>query len=292
MAADATPAVANRGALAGPRLYVGERPAEYELFHAAAGQVAVATVADAGKQRPNEDSAVVIPLADGRLVIAVADGVGGQSSARAASNATVRQLRKALQKNGSPLSLRSDILDGIEAANRAVLDLGNGAATTLALAEIGPGYVRSYHVGDSVVLLCGQRGLVKLQTIPHSPVGFAIEAGILDATAALHHESLNVISNVIGMGSMRIEISSRIPLSRRDTLLVGSDGLFDNLLPAEIIEIIRKGPLANAAAGLARLARERMQLRQPGLPSKPDDFSAILYRADRPADRRTDSPAA
>ena len=47
---------------------------------------------------------------------------------------------------------------GIEAANAAVMELGNGSASTFAIAEIDDGVVRTYHVGDSAVLLTGGRG--------------------------------------------------------------------------------------------------------------------------------------
>ena len=272
-------ASADRGALDAPRLYVGQHEAELDLYQAAGGQVAVSTVADAGKPGSNQDSAALLPVAGDRLVLIVADGVGGQPGARGASNLSVQLICDALTRveDGSE-RLRSTILDGIEAANRAVLALGSGAATTLALAEIGPDYVRTYHVGDSVVLLCGQRGLLKLQTIPHSPVGFAVEAGLLDADEALHHAELNIISNVIGSPDMRIEIGSETPMAPRDTLLLASDGLFDNLLQEEIIGAIRKGRLDGAIRQLTGLAQERMRGTVPGLPSKPDDFTAVLFR--------------
>ena len=64
--------------------------------------------------------------------------------------------------------MRSRILDGFEEANEAVLGLGVGAATTLVAAEIEDTRVRSYHVGDSMSLIVGQRGKLKSQSVPHS----------------------------------------------------------------------------------------------------------------------------
>ena len=77
---------------------------------------------------------------------------------------------------------------------------------------------------------------------------------------------------------MRMEIGSKIPLAPLDTLLVASDGLFDNVLPDEIVEIIRTGPVGEGAAALCQLARKRMANGEKDKPSKPDDFSAILFR--------------
>ena len=82
------------------------------------------------------------------------------------------------------------------------------------------------------------RGRVKLQTISHSPVGYAVESGMLDDQEAMHHEERHVVSNIIGTPEMRIEIGPPIDLATYDTLLVATDGLADNLHIEEIIERI------------------------------------------------------
>ena len=269
-----------RGALERERLYVGKSDAELDHFTTGLGEVAVATIGDLQKDRPNEDSAAVIPVNDDYLLLVVADGVGGMAGARRASNLTVETIRKAVngldETNGG--KLRSAILDGIETANQKILELGTGSASTVALAEIGPGYVRTYHVGDSLLLICGQRGKLKLATTPHSPVGFALEAGLLNEKEALQHAELNLIFNVIGSSDMRIEIGSELPLDAYDTLLVASDGLTDNVLQEEMTKAIRSGPLDTRLQELTRLAQGRMANDVEGKPSKPDDYTVILYR--------------
>ena len=119
---------------------------------------------------------------------------------------------------------------------------------------------------------------MKLQTIPHSPIGYAVEAGLMKEEEAIHHESRHVISNVIGSDQMRIEIGPPTELAPRDTLLLASDGLFDNLLPDEIIETIRSGPLDEAVGALVQIARDRMATQTGDAPSKPDDLTVIAFR--------------
>ena len=265
-------------------MYVGKADIEADHFTTTLGEVAGTAIADKEKPRPNEDSAAIIPVNDEYLILIVADGVGGMAGARNASNLTVETIRKSVQRvdetTGS--KLRTAILDGIEAANKAILDLGIGSASTLALAEIGPGYVRTYHVGDSILLICGQRGRIKMMTTPHSPIGFAMEAGLIDESEALQHDELNLIFNVIGSHDMRIEIGSELPIAPRDTLLLASDGLTDNVLQEEIVGAMRVGPLDAALQQLTSLAQGRMSEQQAGMPSKPDDYSAILYRPNAP----------
>jgi len=261
------------------RKYTGELNQQFEILETKLGQVAVCTIADELKPRPNEDAAAVLPAGDDMLVLIVADGVGGAAAAREASNKTIETIESKISgADPDKEHLRALILDGIEAANQKLLALSNGAATTLAAAEIHGGTFRTYHVGDSAIWLCGQRGLVKLQTTMHSPVGMALEAGFLEEDEALQHEELNLISNVVGSFDMSIEIGSPIKMAPRDTLLLASDGLFDNLLQDEIIDIIRSGPLDQAGEKLATLALHRMRSDDPNLPGKPDDFTLILFR--------------
>lgn len=87
-----------------------------------------------------------------------------------------------------------------------------------------------------------------------------------------------MISNVIGSSDMRIEMGSAVEMARRDTLILASDGLSDNLHASEIVECVRKGPLSEVTGSLVKLARERMESARDGYPSKPDDLSFAVFR--------------
>lgn len=269
----------HQGALTEARLYLGDSDFDIHNFEHPLGSLAVAVAACEDKASGNEDSAALVPVADDCLILMVADGVGGGATPRKASNSTVETLRDGLQNvEDEDWRIRTAILDGIELANHQLLDLGTGTATTLIVADIRDQHVRTFHVGDSAAWLVGQRGAIKLQTTPHSPVGFGVEAGLIGEDEALDHEDLHVISNVIGSNEMRMEVGPKIPMAALDTLLIASDGLFDNVLPDEIVEIIRTGPVAEGATRLCQLALQRMYEEDGDKPSKPDDFSAILFR--------------
>ena len=109
-------------------------------------------------------------------------------------------------------------------------------------------------------------------------MGYAVEAGLLDELEAMYHEQRHVVSNVIGRPDMRIEIGSPLELAARDTLLVATDGLFDNLHLPEIVERLRKGALPAAVDELAGHSRQRMQEPTDGQPSKPDDLTLVAFR--------------
>jgi serine/threonine protein phosphatase PrpC len=248
------------------------------------GSVAVFTTRSPHKETANEDVAALWPVSSTSGVLAVADGLGGHVGGERASRLATEAIQKSLENavpstvSGDPVELRAAILNGIEAANDTVRELGTGAATTMALVEIQDRTIRPYHVGDSAILVTGQRGKLKLQTIPHSPIGYAVEAGLMNEEDAIHHEARHVISNVIGSDQMRIEIGPPIEMAPRDTLLLASDGLFDNLLPDEIVEAVRSGPLDEAVGELVMTAQQRMANQSDGVPCKPDDLTVIAYR--------------
>ena len=233
------------------------------------------------KETPNEDAAAVIPVGDGALVVAVADGVGGAPSGREAAKVAVETLRDALTSDGvAPERMRHTIIDAVEAANKQILEMGRGAATTIVIAEIVADRLRSYHVGDSELISVGQRGRVKQRIIPHSPTGFAVEAGLMNEDEAVKHDQRHVIFNVIGAPDMRVDMGAAVKIAVHDTVLLASDGLLDNLFADEIIDIIRAGPLNAAADRLMEVAGKRMAAGEgSSAPSKPDDLTVILYRS-------------
>ena len=243
------------------------------------GTAAVYTARSPDKQSPNEDAAALIEVNGREGILVVADGLGGLPAGEQASCLAVRKLIASVEDaSADEPSLRTAILNGLEEANRAIGELGVGAGTTMAIAEIQGHTVRPYHVGDSMILVVGQRGKVKLQTVSHSPVGYAVEAGLLDESEAMHHHQRHLVSNIIGTPDMRIEVGSTIELARYDTLLLASDGLFDNLHIDEIVQRVRKGPLKRAIRAMAEECRHRMLSPREGQPSKPDDLTFLAFR--------------
>ena len=264
------------------QLRIGVDMSEAEHLRLPCGEVAWFTARRPGRDGPNEDCLAVLPIDDGSLVLVVADGAGGLRGGADASALAVRAVEQAMAEGqGEGWMLRTAILNGIEQANQSVVELGMGAATTLAAVEIAEGRARPYHVGDSPILCFGGRGKLKLETVSHSPVGFAIEAGLLEASDAMHHEDRHLVSNLLGESDMRIEVGSARALAARDTLVLASDGLSDNLLVDEIAKVARGSDLREACDALASIARRRMYNPEEGEPSKPDDLTVVMFRLGR-----------
>ena len=277
------------------RLVVNHERSEPAACPVAGGEAILFSARSPDKQTVNEDAAAVIPINPTTGVLVVADGLGGERAGQEASSLAVNTIARIVRQTVDPTdvsTLRTAILDAIETANAAIQQLGIGAATTLAVVEITDGEVRPYHVGDSMILVTGGLGKIKLLTVSHAPVAMAVESGLMDEHEAMHHEERHIVSNVVGSAGMRIEIGAKIKLAPRDTLVLASDGLADNLHTGEIITRIRKGPLTKGVTQLVDEAGTRMSHPTDGVPHKPDDLTVIAFRLGRPLKKkRTRTPA-
>lgn len=241
------------------------------------GSAVVFTARSPDKTTLNEDTAAIITVDQNTAVLLVADGVGGLPAGAQASAFIVDAIKTACrQAITEQIELRYALLSGIEAANTDIIALSNGSATTLAAVEIQGDSIRTYHVGDSMILLTGNRGKLIMETISHSPTGYAVESGILSENDAIHHETRHLVSNVVGSRDMHISMGMPVRMKKYDTLLLATDGLFDNVEKEMIINIIRKGPLTQCCQNLVKLAMERMT--DANNPYKPDDLTFILFR--------------
>jgi serine/threonine protein phosphatase PrpC len=256
--------------------YIDSDMSDVEIVAVAGGSVVAFCRRCPSSDEANDDSAAIVETANGAIVLIVADGVGGGPLGRKASAIAVESLTSGVVDFQSN-DLRPAILDAIENANREILDLGVGAATTVSIVEIQDCVARGYQVGDSQTLIIGQRGAIRWKSTSHSPVGYAIESGLLDESDAMHHEERHVVSNLVGSREMHIEIGPAQPLHRRDTVIVGSDGLFDNLHLDEVIALGRIGKPESRMADLAGLATARMDQTDPKELGKPDDLSILMF---------------
>jgi serine/threonine protein phosphatase PrpC len=234
------------------------------------------------KTTGNEDAALFCELPGLVTVLAVADGMGGLPAGAEAAATAIGAVKRAVERAADRTegeTLRSAIFDAFEDANAELLDQGVGSGTTLVVVEIRGGTARAYHAGDSGALLVGQRGRVRFQTIPHSPVGYGVAAGMLEPDDTHHHDERHLLSNCVGSREMRVEIGAPVTMAARDTLLLATDGVLENIERRDLIDQIRVGSLIQAATDLQARLRLTMAGVDPKLPAHPDDATALLFRA-------------
>ena len=150
------------------------------LYQTLVAEIAIYLQRCPARTSVNEDSAGIFNWAPGCHALAVADGMGGMPGATDASRIAMQSIDLSVETSSEEQkSSREFLVDAIDIANKDIQNLGVGAGTTLAIAAITDNTLRTFHVGDSEVLVVGQRGKIKLRTIPHTPTGYAQEAGVL-----------------------------------------------------------------------------------------------------------------
>ncbi len=266
-----------------PFCFLGEEPCAWRHATLSGFEIRGFSARSPTKSSDNEDSGLAISYGKSGLVLAVADGAGGLPAGRKASNTMITTLAEMLPEAArEETPMRIAIMSAIEEGNRRILEFSNGSATTLTVVGIDDHELRHYQVGDSIALLIGQRGKLKAQTMQHSPVGFAVEAGLLDEQEAMMHADRHYVSNFVGLATMRIDVGSLVPMAARDTIVIASDGLSDNLHLSEIIDIARHGPIEDCLEELGELSQLRMLNPQDDLPSKADDNTVLIARREQP----------
>ena len=244
-------------------------------------EIAVFSIRSPTKETKNEDSVAWITWPNA-LLLAIADGVGGQPGGAEASmlsiQLVVERFREVEEGQISLDTFRESVLDTFERSNREIQSLGIGSGTTLTVVTVARNLARVFSVGDSSTLICGNKGKIRFINTPHSPTGYAIAAGVLDENDALHHAERHLLSNLVGSSDMHIDIGPILKLSHRDRILVASDGLWDNMYQEEIIATVRKGSLRKAADTMHRTCRGRMMEQGKDLPSHADDLSFLIAR--------------
>lgn len=261
------------------KLYCERDMREIELQPFCGGMAAVFSMSSPGSSGVNEDCAALLPFDETSGALVVADGAGGLRGGAQASNITVESLRDTLEQAvKTNENLREAILGGIELANRSIDGLSIGAASTVAVAEIHDTRLRTYHAGDSQIMILGAGGVLKFLTVSHSPMGYAVQMGLLDERQAIVHEDRHLLFNVVGLSDMHIEMGMEVELEIGDTVLIACDGLFDNLIVSEVAEFFREGPLGNCTKNLIEACLKRMSGVDESQPAKPDDLTILVFR--------------
>ena len=204
-------------------------------------------------------------------IFIVADGMGGHLHGEIASGTAARTLGQyvlthfyaPLLSGISPSDLESlhELLEnGVEEANRAVIEAAPGGGTTLTAALVLGDQVTIAHVGDSRVYFIYPDGRIQLMTQDHSLVRRLQDLGQIDEKEATTHPQRNVLYRAIGQREpFQPDINSHI-FPHPGYMLLCSDGLWGSVPGEEILRMVLSTPdpsiacrnlvdAANAAGG-------------------------------------------
>jgi PPM family protein phosphatase len=206
----------------------------------AATRLWVACRSETGYRRPaNEDRLLVQELSGEAMLLAVADGMGGQPGGEVAAQLAVDTLAQwAREAGGGALSP----VEMIQAANRRILEEGEhrpelrdmGCTLTVALVEND--CLSWGQVGDSRLYLYRHDKLRQL-TIDQNMAQGLVAAGRLSPEEARISPYRHILDQCVGCRSCR-PVSGSLEVRSGDLLLLATDGLHGELIASEIGAIL------------------------------------------------------
>lgn len=238
----------------------------------------------------NEDCGQIVHSADPaskRILVAVADGMGGHQAGEVASRRMIEVVSRAFHE-ASDGDLHASLKRAFEQANREIYAQSRdsegmqGMGTTCTALALDDACAYAAHVGDSRAYLI-RNGEIYLMTEDHSAVMQLVKQGALTLEEARHHADKNVIIRAIG-SRPEVEVSiwpEPLPVRVADRFLLCSDGLYDRIEDNEIRDIALSCNAAEACDTLIQLAKTRGGF---------DNITVAIMRLEAPDAESRDAP--
>ncbi len=222
-----------------------------------------------GRVRDANEDCYAIRYQNGKVFLAVADGMGGHRAGEVASAMAINLLRQHLgsvfnshipDNNRDWLSF---LREGVEKCNnsiyKAALQVPEyfGMGTTLTAALILGGRLYFAHVGDSRFYLY-RRNELALMTRDHSLVQDLLEEGLVSPKEAQTHPRRHILTQAVGT-EREVDVDTKsLELHPGDLCLLCTDGLSNSVADFEIEDIFaRYNSLATQGQALLSLANSR-----------------------------------
>jgi len=208
----------------------------------------------AGQRPYQEDSVLAHNLPDGRVLVAVADGMGGHAAGEVASALALEMLVSALEDG-------AELADAFTRANSEVHQRARepgkqGMGTTLVAALVDNGEYLVANVGDSRGYLISESGIRQL-TEDHSFVAEAVKRGQSEEEA-MATPWKDALTRSIGTDeNVDVDVFGPFPVKDGTALLICSDGLYKTLTDDDLARIYEQsGGPRGAAQSLVSSAFE------------------------------------
>jgi PPM family protein phosphatase len=185
----------------------------------------------------NEDNFAILSLGN-RMLLVVADGMGGHDAGEVASRIAIETVcsvvrRETLRNNDMPSLVERAVLLANDAVRSEAEQRGSDMGTTLSMALVSEDTAYIANIGDSRVYWI-ENGSITQVTTDHSLVAKLVELGKISRAEARGHPRSNLLYRTIG-GSENVKIDTfRVALEQGGTLLLCTDGLWGEVTDEEI----------------------------------------------------------
>lgn len=203
--------------------------------------IKIASLTDCGSREYNEDSVGFYSNGDNYCLV-LADGLGGHGKGEVASLNAVESVKDTFMASENP-----DISAMFENAQNNVMRLQeeshdfDSMKTTLTVALITGNTLRWGHIGDSRVYLFKKKKYIS-HTLDHSVPQMLVFAGEIKESEIRRHIDRNKLLRVIGTkwDSPRYQIGDELQLNGDETVLLCSDGFWENIEEKQMVKLLKK----------------------------------------------------
>lgn len=202
---------------------------------------------DIGKVRlNNEDRAAALTNSRGNILLVVCDGMGGQNKGDLASSLAVDYIAQAFKEKerfGGKYFTKRWVSRVIRQANSEIFRLSSGnqqyqgMGTTLTLVLIVGEYMIVAQVGDSRAYSFRHRILQQI-TEDQTYVQYLYRIGDITKEQIETHPKRHILMNALGIYPS-LDLDIKVFPYMNDTLLLCSDGLYNNVPEKDILSIMK-----------------------------------------------------
>lgn len=218
--------------------------------------------------RPYQQDQVAIishPRAKGCVLVVVADGMGGRSGGRKASDQVIMTARQLFERydpltDDAEFALRQVVNEAHTVIRLTAISAEQEPHSTLAAYIINPaGDCHWIHSGDSRIYHFHNDRLVK-RTLDHSYVQMLVDRGEITAQEANDHPKSNILLGCLGADEEpKVTCHFMQRLQVGDALLACSDGIWHYFTEDELGKVINALAPREASEFLIEKARQRAQ---------------------------------
>lgn len=186
-----------------------------------------------GPRSSNQDYYLSLSY-DSGLLLAVADGVGGNKGGEIASKLAISTFSKSFLNLIIKHTIKESLELSMQAAHDAIIKVGSedanlrGMATTLTVAFIKNKRMYIVHAGDSRLYVIRGIGLKQL-TIDDTEVNKLLTEGVISKQEAIIYPRKNILTNALGISEKFTFQSKIFSVKSNDRVLLLSDGFYQTL---------------------------------------------------------------
>ncbi len=188
-------------------------------------------------RKSNEDRYLTKKLSDGSVLLAVADGLGGEVAGDYAAEIIMGRLagihHVTMDSEQQELELLAKDIDlSIHSEAEKNYDL-KGMGSTLICVLLRDGFANWVHVGDSRLYVLRDRQLIQM-TEDQTFARFLLEEGEITPEQVPTHYSRHIMDQCVGCGICEPE-TGRLKVQDKDLLILSTDGLHKKIPPETLL---------------------------------------------------------